>query len=92
MMMGANNNTSSELDLIKKECTEMIATLKQLHEEEIILHKENEVLAQQAILAGSKGGMDGARKRGRSSNKPKSASAAVKKADASKTSGVNGNS
>jgi hypothetical protein len=36
--------------------------------------------------------MDGARKRGRSSNKPKSASAAVKKADASKTSGVNGNS
>ena len=82
-MMGSNNNDPSELDLIKRECVEMVATLKQLHEEEENLRKENKILAQQAVLAGSKGGLDGAKKRGR--KKPPSTSATVKKTEALQT-------
>ncbi|KAL3804008.1 hypothetical protein HJC23_006399 [Cyclotella cryptica] len=83
-MMGSNNNNPSELDLIKKECSEMIAVLKELHEEETNLRKENEILAQQAVLAGSKGGLDGAKKKGRKKPAP-----ASKKTEDLKSTGEN---
>ena len=73
-----SSNPSSELDLIKKECLEMVETLKVLHKEEADLLKENEILSQQAVLAGSRGEVE---KRGK--NK-KPASTAVKKIQACK--------
>ena len=85
--MGSKDNDLSELDLIKRECVEMIAAVKELHYEEKNLRKENEILAQQAVLAGSKGGLDGAKKRGR--KKPAPASAALKKAEDLKWTGEN---
>jgi len=61
----------SEIDLIKKECADMVETLKALHKEESSLRKENKVLAQQAILAGGRGELE---KRGRNKTKPSSVS------------------
>lgn len=86
-MTGTSDNDLSELDLIKRECVQMIAALKELHEEETNLRKENEILAQQAVLSGSKGGLDGAKKKGR--KKPASASATLEKTQDSKWAGEN---
>lgn len=69
---------SEELRKVKKECLEMVETLKVLHKEESDLLKENEILSQQAVLAGSRGEVE---KRGK--NK-KPASATVKKIPAGK--------
>lgn len=55
-------NTMSELDLIKKECADMVETLQQLNKEETDLRKENEILSQQAVMAGSRGEIEKKRK------------------------------
>eukprot|EP01082_Thalassiosira_pseudonana_P002590 g2890.t1 g2890 contig12:1002015-1002278(-) len=54
-----------ELQRIQQECAAMVTTLKALHEEEITLRKGNTILAQQAILLGSKGAPDRKVSRGR---------------------------
>ncbi len=36
-----------ELEHLRRECASMVSTLKTLHEEEVLLRKTNEVLAQQ---------------------------------------------
>lgn len=69
------DSNMSELDVIKKECAAMVETLKLLHKEETELHKENEILAQQAILVGSRGELE---KRGKN-KKPASAPTPAKK-------------
>ena len=77
----SESNSMSELDLIKKECAEMVETLKKMHEEETELSKENEILAQQGVLAGSRGEIE---KRGKN-KKPVSSLAAEKKSQPTKS-------
>ena len=59
----------------------MITTLQQLHNEESQLQQQNEILAQQAILAGSRGELE---KRGKNKNKSGGGSAAAAKKVSSK--------
>eukprot|EP00569_Conticribra_weissflogii_P005040 CAMPEP_0171339994 /NCGR_PEP_ID=MMETSP0878-20121228/8287_1 /TAXON_ID=67004 /ORGANISM="Thalassiosira weissflogii, Strain CCMP1336" /LENGTH=85 /DNA_ID=CAMNT_0011841989 /DNA_START=51 /DNA_END=308 /DNA_ORIENTATION=+ len=67
-----------ELEHLRRECASMVSTLKTLHEEEVLLRKSNEVLAQQAVLMGCRGGLDGGTKRAR-----KASAGGAKKADKS---------
>jgi phage shock protein A len=70
------DSSISELDLIKKECSDMIETLKQLHREENELREQNKILSEQAVLAGSRGEVE---KRGK--KKTASSLVAAKKAE-----------
>jgi cell shape-determining protein MreC len=72
------DSSMTELDLIKKECSDMIETLKQLHREENELREQNEILAQQAVLAGSRGEIEKRGKKKTASSSP-SQDAATKK-------------
>lgn len=67
----------TELQHIQSECTSMTTTLKQLHDQEIKLRLANELLAQQAILMGCTGGLDGGTKRARKKPGTGAASAAA---------------
>jgi len=44
--------SENELERLKRECSEMITTLKQLEEQELDLHCETKILAREAILCG----------------------------------------
>jgi len=60
---GNNNNNSVELEKIKKECSSMINTLQELHEEERELREANTNLSQRALLMGCTAGLDGGTRR-----------------------------
>jgi len=78
-----------ELERLKQECSEMINTLKALHDEEKRLREGNHILAQQAVIMGCTAGFDAGARRGAGRKRPASASsnnAAAKKAAVSKPS------
>eukprot|EP00984_Skeletonema_dohrnii_P001948 scaffold657_cov72-Skeletonema_dohrnii-CCMP3373.AAC.1 len=78
-----------ELERLKQECSEMIYTLKALHDEEKRLREGNHILAQQAVIMGCTAGFDAGARRGAGRKRPASASSnnsAAKKAAVSKPS------
>ena len=68
-----------ELDRLKKECAEMINTLKALDQEEKRLREGNHVLAQQAVIMGCTGCFDSGARRSAGRKRPAPSSAARKK-------------
>jgi len=57
------SNNSVELEKIKNECSSMINTLQELHEEERQLREANTNLSQRALLMGCTAGLDGGTRR-----------------------------